>query len=87
MKRVGRCLVGFIISLGSFGVAASACPECRARIESEIYSRDFAANLFVIVLPILVLVTIGVGLYYSEELTSNIKRGITRWRTIGGAAR
>lgn len=87
MRSVLRAtLCGIILVSGSFSITASACPECRASVQGGIYNQDFLANLFVILLPILVLTAIGVGFYYADELAERVKEGISKWLTKEDAA-
>jgi hypothetical protein len=81
MKRIIRAAIAATIICGGFSVTVSACPECRARVQSGIYNQDFSANLLAILLPILILTTGGIGLYFADPITEMIKREMTKWQT------
>ncbi|MDQ3012751.1 MAG: hypothetical protein M3X11_18840 [Acidobacteriota bacterium] len=86
MNRILRGIIDGIILL-AFTTTVSACPECRAQVRGDVYNQDFSGNLFIMLLPILVLVAIGIGLYYADEITERIKEGISKWQTKEDVAR
>ncbi|HEY0173028.1 MAG TPA: hypothetical protein VGB98_18585 [Pyrinomonadaceae bacterium] len=86
MKRTLRGIsVGIILQ--ALTVTASACPECRAQVKGGVYNQDFPANLFVLLLPIIVLLAIGVGLYFADGITKRLKEELSRWRAKEPAVR
>jgi hypothetical protein len=54
-------------------INVSACPECRARVQSGIYDEDFPSKLLIILLPVAVLLAAGFILYFAPEIKSKIK--------------
>jgi hypothetical protein len=66
---------------------AWACPECRAQVNSGVFGPDFAATLFVMLLPVGVLALVGVGLYYADDIKAKLKRGTVKWQTARHARR
>jgi len=65
-----------IIILLALTATVSACPECRAKVEVGLYNQDFSANLFIILLPILILTATGTGIYYAVDVIDKIKEVI-----------
>lgn len=47
-----------------------ACPYCQSAVKRNVYNQDFGANLFVLLLPLLLLLLIGIGLYFSDAILS-----------------
>lgn len=47
-----------------------ACPYCQSAVKRNVYNQDFGANLFVLLLPLLLLLMIGIGLYFSDAILS-----------------
>jgi hypothetical protein len=66
--------------LVSFNLTALACAECRARVKDGIFDQSFWANLVVVLLPIVVIAAIGIGLYFTNEITDKLKKGASRWQ-------
>jgi|SRR5450759_3292384 len=87
MKRIWKTVIAQFVLLVIFSLTASACPACRVRVKSGIYDQSFGANLFVMLLPIVVIVAVGIGLYYADEITDKIKKGASRWQTTDDVAR
>lgn len=87
MKRIWKTAIAQIVLLMTFSITASACPECRAQVKSGIYDGSFGTNLFVILLPIIVIVAVGIGSYYADEITDKIRKAASRWQTTDDAAR
>ncbi len=81
MKRIWKTVIAQIVLLVIFSLSASACPECRALVKSGIFDQSFGANLFIVLLPIVLIVTVGVGLYYADGITDKIRKGAARWQT------
>ena len=65
----------------SFNLTAAACAECRARVKDGIFDQSFWSNLAVVLLPIVVIAAIGIGLYFTNEITDKLKKGVSRWLT------
>ena len=80
LKRFVRSIAAICILLASTATG-SACPECRAQVRAGIYNQDFLANLFILLLPVLILSAIGVSLYYADEITERLKGRTINWRT------
>ena len=78
MKNLVKSIVAVILVL-VFNTAAAACPWCRAEVKSGIYDQDFFNNLFVILLPIVILTVIGFGLYHADKISDKLKGRIKRW--------
>jgi H+/Cl- antiporter ClcA len=86
MKSILRgILVGIILQ--ALAVTASACPECRAQVKGGIYDQDFSVNLLLLLLPVIVLVAIGVGLYFADEIAEKAKEQVSKWQAKEPAAR
>lgn len=86
MKSILRSvLVGIILQ--TLAATASACPECRARVKGGIYDQDFSVNLLVLLLPVIVLVAVGVGLYFADEIAERAKERMGKWQTKEPGAR
>lgn len=66
---------------------AWACAECRAQVNSGVYGPDFTTILFVMLLPVIVLLLIGVGVYYADDLKARIKGRTGKWQTAQHAHR
>jgi hypothetical protein len=72
MKNFVKIIVaGFTVLV--FNTMALACPLCRAEVSGGIYNRDFFANLFVLLLPVLVITAIGFGLYHMDKISDKFK--------------
>ena len=65
-------IAGSVFALNA--ASAAACSLCRAQVESGIYDRDFAFNLFIILLPIVLLAVVGIGIYASEDVYEKFRR-------------
>jgi len=74
MKRIWKIVVAQFIFLIIFSSTVSACPFCRAQVKSGIYDQDFFNNLFVTLLPIIILTAIGFGLYHADKISDRLKR-------------
>jgi hypothetical protein len=87
MKNIAAGLATSAILFSS--TAAWACPQCRPAVESGVYNQDFAANLFVLLLPLAVLCAIGVGLYFSDAIMAKLRhiKGAKQWQTTSNAGR
>lgn len=84
--RVGKGVFAGIILL-VLSAPVLACPECRAKVEGGIYTQDFAANLFVVLLPIVILTAVGGGLYYAAEIAEKVRGASSKWERKRNAAR
>ena len=62
---------GFILLV--FNTAAQGCPWCRASVKSGIYDQDFFNNLFVMLLPVIILTATGFGLYHADKISDKLK--------------
>jgi hypothetical protein len=67
-KRIIKKILFFIFTLIPLTQILSACPRCRAQVAEGIYNPDFGLNLFLMLLPLLVLMAFGFGLYYVDNL-------------------
>ena len=47
---------------------AWACPVCRPKVQAAIYGPHYLATALLVLLPVLLLVAGGVGLYFSSRL-------------------
>lgn len=72
MKHLAAVVVAAITLSG--GAQLSACPQCQPLVKSGIYNQDFGANLFVLLLPLVVLTAIGIGLHYSDSIMAKVRR-------------
>lgn len=84
--RTEKSILTGIIFL-ALNATVAACPECRARVESDIYKQDFAVNLLLVLLPIFVLTIAGVGLYSADYIAEKFKEKTVRWQTKQHALR
>lgn len=48
--------------------AAWACAWCRPRVQAGIHDAAYTANLLLVLLPVAVLLALGVGLFYWDQL-------------------
>lgn len=53
--------------------AISACPQCRAAVQKNIYNHNFSNNLLVILLPLIILGSVGVATFYAGNLKKKNK--------------
>ena len=67
-------VINTIFFLLTFNCVISACPWCRAEVHDETYNQDFFSNLFVLLLPIIILAAAGFGLYHYDKISNKIKR-------------
>jgi hypothetical protein len=72
MKNFVKSIVAVILVL-VFNTAAAACPWCRAEVKIGIYDQNFFRNLFVMMLPVIVLTAIGFGLYHADKISDKLK--------------
>lgn len=86
MKRLIPRLAGLLLFL-SAAPEAWACAECRVQVDSGVYSPDFTTILFVMLLPIIVLLLVGVGVYYADNIKAWIKGRRGKWQTAQHAHR
>ena len=84
--RIVRCILAGVTLL-SLSTTVLACPECRAKVEGGVYDKNFIANLFILLSPILILTAIGIGLYYTDEITKKLSGKISKWQTKENAVR
>lgn len=56
-----------ILFLLGFSVFTYACPECRPDVESGIYNESFIKNIFIVLLPVMIFLSFGLGVFYSES--------------------
>jgi len=78
MMRIWKIIRYQLLLLVGFNLTALACAECRARVKDGIFDQSFGANLFVVLLPIVVIAVIGIALYYADEITGKLKKGASR---------
>ncbi|MBX0292371.1 hypothetical protein K3G63_18130 [Hymenobacter sp. HSC-4F20] len=52
------------------GPGAQACRVCRPRVQAGIHNTEYTANLLLLLLPVVLLLLIGVGVYFASALTS-----------------
>jgi len=45
----------------------SACPVCRPRVEAAIHAPGYAANVALLLLPALLLLALGLGLFWLDS--------------------
>lgn len=48
--------------------SASACFDCRAAVEAQVYGSGFAVNLLALFLPLLILAMVGLLALYSDAI-------------------
>lgn len=83
-QRFIRRLAG-VVFFSSVASQVRACPECRAQVDSGVYSGDFIATLLIVLLPIIVLAVIGVGIYYAGDIKAKLGERASKWQTISNA--
>jgi hypothetical protein len=75
MKRFREFFVAAFFLPAMFISSVSACPLCRAQVESEIFDRNFFGNLFMLLSPLIIITAIGFGLYQADKVSDRL-RGI-----------
>lgn len=87
MKNIAAGLATSVFLFSS--TAAWACPQCRPLVKSGVYNQDFAANLFVLLLPLAVLCAIGVAIHFSDSIMAKLRKdkGGEQWQTTYNAGR
>ena len=66
-----RQLLALVFALQVVGAsAAQACAVCRPKVQAAIYNPDYAANALLMLLPVGLLVTGALLLFFSSELVS-----------------
>lgn len=84
MKRLIPRLAELLLFL-SVAPSVWACPECRAQVNSGVYSQNFSGTLLVMLLPIIVLALVGVGIYYADDIKTKLKGRKSKWQTTSNA--
>jgi hypothetical protein len=87
MRQIWKTIITQFLLLLSFDLTASACAECRARVNDGIFDHSFWANLIVVLLPIVVIAAVGIAIYFTHEIGDRIKKGASRWKTTDGVVR
>lgn len=64
--------VAWLIGLLLTGPLAHACRVCRPRVQAQIHTPDYSANLLVLLLPIAVVLLVGAGVYFAPALRSRL---------------
>lgn len=72
MFKEALILIACIVALGN--AKSWACSYCRPTVNADVYNQYFAANLLVLLLPLAVLSTIGIALYFSDAIVAGIRR-------------
>ncbi len=72
MKNFVKTILAICVVLVLNSVAL-ACPWCRAQVKSGIYDQNFLYNLFVMLLPIVILTAIGFGLYHADKISDKLR--------------
>lgn len=88
MKRVIQQLtqrLAGVVFFASTALYVRACPECRAQVDSGVYSEDFAATLLSLLLPIIVLALVGVGIHYAGDIKAKLRGRLSEWQTTSNA--
>ena len=75
MRQTWKTVKVQIILVLMFSIKVSACPECRAQVKSEIFDASFGPNLFIVLLPIVLIVVLGIGLYNADGINNKIRKG------------
>jgi hypothetical protein len=63
-----------LLTLLLCGLAATACPVCRPKVEAGIYSADYAPHLLLVLLPVGLVLGLGLGLFYWDKLSTRFAR-------------
>jgi hypothetical protein len=71
--KLNRVIAGLLFLIAS-GEKVFGCPECRLRVRGEIFGQNFLPTLSLVLLPVVVILVIGIGLFYAGE----IKKGVSR---------
>lgn len=69
-----KIVLGWFLPLITLTETLSACPLCRAKVAAGIYNGKFGFNLFIVLLPILVLAVVAVGFYRADDLMGKIRK-------------
>jgi uncharacterized protein HemY len=79
LRNLCRSIAAFALVLLCLGsTTASACRQCRPLVQAGIYSHDFSSNVFVIILPIVILVGIALAIYFADTL-QELRTGARAW--------
>ena len=73
MKSLAKNIVAAFVIL-AFNNTVSACPWCRVQVKDGVYNEDFFGNLFVLLLPVVVIAALGFGLYHADKISGVIRR-------------
>jgi hypothetical protein len=58
---------------GLLPAVASACAVCRPKVQAAIHNADYSVNVALLLLPVALLLTVGVGLYYADVLWARLQ--------------
>ena len=73
MKSLAKSIIAAFVIL-AFNITVSACPWCRMQVKDGVYNEDFFGNLFVLLLPVVILAALGFGLYHADKISDVIRR-------------
>lgn len=57
-----------------YSSSASACFDCRAAVEAQVYGAGFAVNLMALLLPLVILAMAGVLALYSDAILQRLRK-------------
>ncbi|HEX8833698.1 MAG TPA: hypothetical protein VF719_05830 [Abditibacteriaceae bacterium] len=71
MKYIAFILALLILAPGT---AAFACTQCRPGVKAGVYDENFGANLFVLFLPLVALLTIAWAIHHWDTLVAKLNK-------------
>jgi hypothetical protein len=51
---------------------AAACPVCRPKVAAGIHNAQYSQHLLLVLLPAVLLLALGLGLYYWDKLAARV---------------
>lgn len=71
MVRRLTAAAGLLLSSSATGWA---CAACRPQVTAGIYTADFLGRLVLLLLPVLLILLGGLGLYFADRITTTFRK-------------
>jgi hypothetical protein len=71
MKLLITCFLAGLFGL--LPAMASACAICRPKVQAAIHNADYSVNAVLLLLPVVLLLALGVGLYYADVIWARVR--------------